>query len=129
MSAKRAYLAALLGASLFLSARAGASDVAVSVYAQTGSYGIIDIRDLPPPRLVYEEPVVIYSRPATARNPVYMHVPPGHAKHWSKHCRKYNACDRPVYFVDDRWYNEVYAPAREAKKKGDKHDKYEKQHK
>jgi uncharacterized protein YcfJ len=23
---------------------------------------------------------------------------------------QYNACGRPVYFVDDRWYNDVYVP-------------------
>jgi hypothetical protein len=28
-----------------------------------------------------------------------MHVPPGHAKNWSKHCSRYNACAYPVYFV------------------------------
>jgi hypothetical protein len=37
-------------------------------------------------------------------------VPPGHAKHWNKHCRKYNACGQPVYFVQDRWYQQVYVP-------------------
>jgi len=26
------------------------------------------------------------------------------------YCPKYNACGRPVYFVRDRWYNEVYVP-------------------
>jgi hypothetical protein len=44
------------------------------------------------------------------RQPVYLHVPPGHAKNWSKHCYRYDACGRPVYFVQDRWYNEVYVP-------------------
>ena len=36
--------------------------------------------------------------------------PPGHAKKWSKHCSAYNACNRPVYFVQDSWYNDTYAP-------------------
>ena len=45
------------------------------------------------------------------RQPVYMHVPPGHAKDWGKHCRKYNACGQPVYFVEDRWYTNTYVPA------------------
>ena len=26
-------------------------------------------------------------------------MPPGQAKKWSKHCGRYNACGRPVYFV------------------------------
>lgn len=32
------------------------------------------------------------------------------AQNWRKHCRKYNACGRPVYFVQGNWYNEVYVP-------------------
>ncbi|ODS90363.1 MAG: hypothetical protein ABS45_16170 [Comamonas sp. SCN 65-56] len=44
------------------------------------------------------------------RQPLYLRVPPGHAKHWSKHCHEYGACARPVYFVQERWYNDVYAP-------------------
>jgi len=42
--------------------------------------------------------------------PIYLHVPPGHARHWARHCAQYNACGRPVYFVQDRWYNQVYVP-------------------
>ncbi len=30
---------------------------------------------------------------------VYGRAPPGHSKHWSRHCRVYNACNQPVYFV------------------------------
>ena len=30
--------------------------------------------------------------------PIYLHVPPGHAKNWRKHCAHYNACGQPVYF-------------------------------
>ena len=36
--------------------------------------------------------------------------PPGHAKNWKKHCASYRACGRPVYFVQDEWYHDVYAP-------------------
>ena len=89
-----------------------AANVGVSIsVGQPGSYGQIDIGDVPRPVLVYPEPVVV--RPALlrgAREPLYLHVPPGHAKHWRKHCQEYNACGRPVYFVEDRWYNDVYVP-------------------
>ena len=71
--------------------------------------------------------MVIYARPAPVRDPVYLHVPPGHAKNWSKHCRKYNACDRPVYFVDDRWYNEVYLVRHSGNSKHGKHEKHDKE--
>ena len=48
---------------------------------------------------------------AVAQRPIYLHVPPGHAKNWGKHCGKYNACGQRVYFVQDNWYNNVYVPA------------------
>jgi hypothetical protein len=35
-----------------------------------------------------------------------MHAPPGHVKDWYKHCNKYNACGREVYFVRSGEYEE-----------------------
>lgn len=73
-------------------------------------YGVINLGDVPePPRVVYEQPVIVEHVPAPPP-PVYLHVPPGHAKHWSKHCHEYHACGRPVYFVQDDWYQKVYVP-------------------
>jgi hypothetical protein len=93
-------------------AQAQAADVNVSVtVGQPGFYGRIDIGAFPPPVLVYPEPVVVQPVPVgVVRTPIYLHVPPGHAKNWRKHCRKYDACGYPVYFVQERWYNEVYVP-------------------
>jgi hypothetical protein len=89
-----------------------AADVGVSVsVGQPGFYGRIDIGSFPQPVLIYPQPVLIQPVPVgVIREPIYLHVPPGHAKHWRKHCHKYNACGQPVYFVQDRWYNEVYVP-------------------
>ena len=66
-----------------------------------GVYGRIDIGNAPPPPVVYAQPVII-QRPAVVvqQQPVYLYVPPGHQKKWGKHCRKYNACNQPVYFVN-----------------------------
>jgi hypothetical protein len=87
-----------------------AADVGVSVsVGQPGFYGRIDIGNAPQPRLIFAEPIVI-QRPHVVRQPIYLHVPPGHEKNWRKHCRKYNACGQPVYFVENNWYNEVYVP-------------------
>ena len=44
------------------------------------------------------------------RPPIYLHVPPGHAKHWRRHCGEYNACGERVFFVQDGWYNREYVP-------------------
>ncbi len=89
-----------------------AADVGVSVsVGQPGFYGQINIGNVPQPRLVYTRPVVIEQAPEfVSAPPIYLHVPPGHEKHWSKHCAQYNACGRPVYFVRDDWYNNEYVP-------------------
>ena len=63
-----------------------------------GVYGRVDVSTMPPPQVVYAQPVVITQSPAVVQ-PIYMNVPPGHAKKWSKHCHQYNACGVPVYFV------------------------------
>ncbi|HEX9452565.1 MAG TPA: hypothetical protein VF934_14210 [Burkholderiales bacterium] len=101
-------LIAILASGLSLNANAG---VSVSV-GEPGFYGHIEIGDIPrPPQLIFPQPVIIQRVPAgEVRPPLYLHVPPGHEKHWSKHCRKYNACGQPVYFVRDNWYNDVYVP-------------------
>ena len=66
-----------------------------------GVYGRIDIGNAPPPPVLYAQPVII-SRPAVLvqQQPLYLYVPPGHARKWSKHCAQYNACGQPVYFVN-----------------------------
>ncbi len=117
---------------ILIATSALAADVGVSVsVGQPGFYGRIDIGNAPQPELIYARPVVIQPVPAgVVYQPIYLHVPPGHEKHWSKHCSKYNACGRPVYFVKDKWYNEKYVPYYQAhygkghgEKHGDKHDK------
>ncbi len=87
-----------------------AADIGVSInIGEPNFYGRIDIGDFPHPRLIRPRPVVI-EHVVVEREPLYLRVPPGHAKNWRKHCREYNACGRPVYFVDDRWYRDEYAP-------------------
>ncbi len=95
-----------------VAARATAADVGVSIQVgDPGFYGRIDIGNFPRPQVIYPQPVVIQPVPVgVVRQPIYLHVPPGHARKWEKHCGRYNACGQPVYFVQDRWYNEVYAP-------------------
>jgi hypothetical protein len=102
----------LVSAAAFLActASAPATDVGVSIsLGQPGFYGQINLGNVAPPQLLYPQPVIIAPRPV-ALPPIYLRVPPGHAMHWEKHCYQYNACDRQVYFVQDRWYNDVYVP-------------------
>ena len=113
----------ILAASLLaLTSTAMAADVGVSVnIGQPGFYGQIDIGRFPQPPVVYAQPVII-ERPVryVEQRPIYLRVPPGHAKHWSKHCREYNACGQRVLFVQDSWYANEYAP-RYREQHGDRH--------
>ena len=112
-----------------------AADVGVSIsVGQPGFYGQIDIGGYPPPRVIYREPRVI-QRIAVNRPPVYLHVPPGHAKNWRKHCHEYNACGERVYFVQYRWYDREYVPRyqkhhgdRRDDRRNDKKDRHDKGH-
>lgn len=93
-----------------LSTPAFAADVGVSVnIGQPGFYGRLDIGGFPPPAVIYSQPRFIEAVPR-GRPPIYLRVPPGHAKHWDRHCREYRACGERVYFVRDNWYNREYAP-------------------
>ena len=100
-----------------LAVSAEATDVGVSVsVGQPGFYGRIDIGNFPRPQVIYPRPVVITPVPVgVTYSPLYLHVPPGHEKHWKKHCHTYNACGRPVYFVQHQWYNDVYVPEYQAR--------------
>jgi hypothetical protein len=106
---KQFALAAML---IAMATAASATDVGVSIsIGQPGFYGQIDIGSAPRPVLVYPQPVVVQRvQVVQPMQPVYLHVPPGHAKNWKKHCQKYEACARPVYFVKDDWYENVYVP-------------------
>ena len=71
-----------------------------------GVYGQVAIGNAPPPPVVYAQPVIAQPAPvivgAVPVEPIYLHVPPGHAKNWRKHCHEYDACGRPVYFREIR---------------------------
>ncbi|MCK6423645.1 MAG: hypothetical protein L6Q75_00970 [Burkholderiaceae bacterium] len=98
-------------AALLAAPAAQATEVGVSVeISQPGVYGRIDIGRYPRPEVVRPRPVIVHpapphGRPRPAPPPVYLWVPPGHRRHWARHCARYQACDRPVYFVRDDWYD------------------------
>jgi len=111
MNNSKKYLGFALVA-LVLHTAVSAAEVGVSVnISEPGFYGRIDIGRVPAPVLIYPQAVIIEPRPVNVmRQPIYLRVPPGHEKKWDKHCRRYNACGQPVYFVQDGWYRDVYAP-------------------
>lgn len=99
----------LFAAVLAVAAVPAFAQVGVSVnVGQPGFYGQIDIGSAPRPQVIYAQPRVIER--TVIGSPIYLRVPPGHAKHWRNHCAYYNACGRPVYFVRDSWYSREYVP-------------------
>lgn len=101
------------------------SDLGINVILEgevaPGIYGRVELGKDSHPDIYYREPMIIVRDSKYARaQPVYLHVPPGHAKKWDKHCHKYHACDRPVYFVRSAEYDEHY--------QHDDHDQDKKQH-
>ena len=117
---KRSVFAALMLAA----ASAALAQVSVTV-GQPGFYGRIDIGRAPPPQLIFPQPVIIrHVHVVQPVQPIYLRVPPGHEKKWSKHCRKYDACSSPVYFVKDDWYNTVYVPHYQREHKSSSHGKH-----
>lgn len=109
---------------------AHAADVGISVnVSQPGFYGRIDVGRVPSPVVIFPQPVIIQQQPtAIVRQPIYLRVPPGHEKHWDKHCARYNACGQPVYFVQDNWYREVYVPQSRGEFERRDHQKHKKGH-
>ncbi|TFW27949.1 hypothetical protein [Massilia horti] len=86
------------------------SNVSISV-GQPGFYGRLDIGGYGPPPVVYTQPVIV-QQPARYYEaaPVYLRVPEGHRKHWSRWCGHYGACGQRVLFVRDDWYVNTYVP-------------------
>ena len=102
-----------IAAGLLLAATTAVTTASAAVtvrIGQPGFYGRIDVGDYPAPQLIYAQPVIVERARYVQARPIYLRVPPGHARNWSKHCRRYNACNQEVYFVQDSWYNNQYAP-------------------
>lgn len=115
---KRLIFAAALAAATI---PAFAADVGVSIsIGDPGFYGRLDIGDYPQPQVIHRRPMIV-ERIVVDRPPIYLRVPPGHAKNWRRHCHRYDACGERVYFVRDNWYNREYVP-RYRERHGDRSD-------
>ncbi len=102
---------------------AAQTNVSIEV-GQPGFYGRIDLGGgYAPPPVVYAQPIIVERQVRYVGQPVYLRVPPGHMKKWSKHCAQYNACGQKVYFVRDDWYANTYAPRYREEHHGHGHDR------
>jgi hypothetical protein len=103
-------IAALALTAAAAAAPAFAGNVGFSItVGEPGFYGQIDVGGYGRPSLIYSEPVVLAPR-YRSYSPVYVRAPRDHYRNWGRYCGRYNACSRPVYFVRDEWYSNVYAP-------------------
>ncbi|QIL83767.1 hypothetical protein G7047_08010 [Diaphorobacter sp. HDW4A] len=106
----------------------------VSGQIAPGVYGRVDIGGAPPPPVIYQQPVIIAPpRVVVPGPPVYMYVPPGHAKHWGKHCARYGACGQNVYFLRNPPPQFHHAPppprhGRDRDDRWDRHDRHDRDH-
>jgi hypothetical protein len=107
----RLFIAAAIAAAAFTTA-ALAADVGVSVrIGEPGFYGQLEIGDAGRPSVINSRPSLITRAPrGVVYEPLYLRVPARHQNNWRRYCRNYGVCDRPVYFVKDDWYNDVYVP-------------------
>lgn len=82
-------------------------------YGEPGWYGRLELGpDYPRPQRVYGELRLGKRFVTSHRLPVeFYHVPRIHYLRWGEFCRLYHACNKPVYFVTNRWYNTTYSPA------------------
>ena len=108
-------LPALLAAAAPLAQAQNVSfNATISGQVVPGVNGQVALGNGPPPPVVYAQPMIVQPSPvvvgAAPVEPIYLHVPPGHARNWRKHCHEYHACERPVYFVKSAEYEPGYRP-------------------
>jgi hypothetical protein len=102
----------IIAATIFAAAAPALAQSNVSItVGQPNFYGRIDLGGgYAPPPVYYTQPVIVERQVRYVGQPVYLRVPEGHRKHWNKHCYRYGACGQQVYFVQDGWYSNTYAP-------------------
>lgn len=112
-SAGRLTLASALLAASFLFAGAVQAQpyVNVTVGGQfaPGVFGQVSVGNAAPPPVINPQPIIVGTMIQGA--PImYMHVPEHEQRHWEHFCGRYNACGRPVHFVQvderNRWWDE-----------------------
>ena len=105
---QRRFIHAALVASFGVFGTALAADINVHI-GDPGYYGRLELGDSPKPVLISPTPVII-ERERVVEQPTYVYVPAEQRSNWANYCSRYEACGRPVYFVEERWYNDVYVP-------------------
>ena len=94
--------------------------VAVSI-GDPGYYGAVEVGGYQP-QVLNAAPLIVRPVVGVAVAPLYLRVPVLYSSHWRSYCNLYQACGRPVYFVNESWYNNTYAPRYRTEHRGfDRH--------
>lgn len=124
---KPALLAAAIATVAPLAAQAGDVNIGLTITGEItpGVYGRVDLTNRPaPPPVVYAQPVIVERTVEAERvAPIYLHVPPDHARNWHKYCHEYHACNRRVYFVKSREYEPGYRAEKEHLRQEEHHER------
>jgi hypothetical protein len=102
----------ILAATLFAAAASPAmaqSGVSISI-GQPNFYGRIDLGGYTQAPVLYAQRPVVIDRQRHYGEPVYLRVPENERRNWGQYCRQYVACGQQVFFVQDGWYSNTYAP-------------------
>jgi hypothetical protein len=122
--------ASMLGSGITLAQAQISVGAVITGEVVPGVYGQVVIGTGAPPPLVAPQPVLIEPVPmgVAPPPPIYLHVPPGHAKHWRQHCHEYHACNRPVYFVRSAEYEPGFDRERWEREHGHDHGHHDHGH-
>jgi hypothetical protein len=100
-----------------------------------GVYGHVVLGGLPPPPVILSRPVIVHQPPpqrvtlgapvlVASPPPLYIYAPHGHQRKWHKHCHRYDACGRPVYFVQESWIVERHREHEHGHARGHAHGEH-----
>lgn len=83
-------------------------NITMGVPVAPGVYGQISIGNNPMPPIINTAPLVV-GPVVQGALPMYLYVSDVEYRNWGRHCRRYQACGRPVYFVRvderNRWWD------------------------
>lgn len=103
--------AAAAAAALMLGSAAANASTQISIsIGDSGYWGVLPALTGYRPEVWNNSPIVAIGTAVAGLSAIYLNVPDAERHDWKNHCRKYDACNRPVHFVKNDWYRDQYAP-------------------
>lgn len=103
--------AAAAAAALMLGSAAANASTQINIsIGDSGYWGVLPALTGYRPEVWNNSPIVAIGTAVAGLSAIYLNVPDAERHDWKNHCRKYDACNRPVHFVKNDWYRDQYAP-------------------